>query len=96
MAVLLRKSFHHITNTRLLQQRVMSLYNHTHGFEEDAVKKKLQQFPGGSIDLSKEDNGIGILTLNNPKFMNAFTGIKNVMDLLPLYMCKRKKKKRYP
>nr|XP_020646383.1 ethylmalonyl-CoA decarboxylase isoform X1 [Pogona vitticeps] len=74
MAVLLGKSFRHITDSRLLQLRMVSLYNHTHGFEEDAVKEKLQQFPGGSIDLSKEDNGIGILTLNNPKFMNAFTG----------------------
>ncbi|XP_066470447.1 ethylmalonyl-CoA decarboxylase [Tiliqua scincoides] len=73
MAVLLWKSFHRITNGRLLQQRTMSLYNHVHGFEEERIKKKLQQFTGGSINLSKED-GIGILTLNNPKFMNAFTG----------------------
>ncbi|KAL8186492.1 UNVERIFIED_CONTAM: enoyl CoA hydratase domain-containing protein 1 [Gekko kuhli] len=52
----------------------MSLYNHTHGFEEKEIKKKLQQFTGGSVSLSKKEDGIGILTLNNPKLMNAFTG----------------------
>lgn len=56
----------------------MSLYNHTHGFEEEQIRRKLQKFTGGSISLSKEDDGIGILTLNNPKYMNAFTGIGNV------------------
>ncbi|KAK2516487.1 Echdc1 [Columba guinea] len=58
----------------ILQQRRASLYVGAHGYEEELVKKKLQQFPGGSINLSKEDNGIGILILNNPKLMNAFTG----------------------
>ncbi|KAH0622293.1 hypothetical protein JD844_024467 [Phrynosoma platyrhinos] len=74
MTILLWKCFHRIINGRLLQQRTMSLYNQTHGFQEDEIKAKLQQFSGGSVDLSKEDNGIGILTLNNPRFMNAFTG----------------------
>ncbi|XP_053141686.1 ethylmalonyl-CoA decarboxylase isoform X2 [Hemicordylus capensis] len=74
MAVILWKSLHRITNGRLLQQRTLSFYNHTHGFEEEEIKKKLQQFAGGSINLSKEHDGIGILTLNNPKYMNAFTG----------------------
>uniref|UniRef100_A0A8I3NXQ5 Ethylmalonyl-CoA decarboxylase n=1 Tax=Canis lupus familiaris TaxID=9615 RepID=A0A8I3NXQ5_CANLF len=38
------------------------------------IFKKNQQFPGGSVDLKKEDSGIGILTLNNPSKMNAFSG----------------------
>ncbi|XP_077782145.1 ethylmalonyl-CoA decarboxylase isoform X1 [Podarcis muralis] len=75
MTILLWKSFHRITHGRLLPQVSMSLHSHTHGFEEEKVKKKLQQFAGGSVDLSKEDDGIGILTLNNPRFMNAFTGV---------------------
>ncbi|XP_039736928.1 ethylmalonyl-CoA decarboxylase [Pteropus medius] len=61
--------------TKLVQQMGLSLYNTSHGFNEEEVKKKLQQFPGGSIDLQKEDNGIGILTLNNPSKMNAFSGV---------------------
>ncbi|XP_074844879.1 ethylmalonyl-CoA decarboxylase isoform X2 [Carettochelys insculpta] len=73
MAVSLWKSSVQTTKSRLFLQRGMSLYNGTHGFEEEEIKKKLQQFGGGSIHLSK-DNGIGVLTLNNPKLMNAFTG----------------------
>ncbi|XP_060609291.1 ethylmalonyl-CoA decarboxylase isoform X1 [Anolis sagrei] len=71
---LLWKRFHQIANGRLMQQRTMALYNQTHGFQEDEIKAKLQQFTGGSVDLSTKDDGIGILTLNNPRFMNAFTG----------------------
>lgn len=44
-------------------------------------EKKLEQFPGGSIDLQKENNGIGILTLNNPSKMNAFSGIEVFLRL---------------
>lgn len=62
--------------TKLLHQTGLSLYNTSHGFHEEEVKKKLEQFPGGSIDLQKEDGGIGILTLNNPSKMNAFSGIE--------------------
>lgn len=62
--------------TNLVEQTGLSLYNTSHGFDEEEVKKKLQQFPGGSIDLRKEDNGIGILTLNNPSKMNAISGIE--------------------
>lgn len=58
-----------------MEQTGLSLYNTSHGFDEEEVKKKLQQFPGGSIDLRKEDNGIGILTLNNPSKMNAISGV---------------------
>jgi ethylmalonyl-CoA/methylmalonyl-CoA decarboxylase len=63
--------------TNLLQLTGVSLYNTTHGFHEEEVKKTLQKFPGGSIDLQKEDSGIGILTLNNPSKMNAFSGISS-------------------
>lgn len=59
--------------TKILQTGV-SLYNTTHGFHEEEVKKILEQFPGGSIDLQKKQNGIGILTLNNSNKMNAFSG----------------------
>ncbi|NXH28368.1 ECHD1 decarboxylase, partial [Myiagra hebetior] len=74
MALPLWKNLLQTTKKRILQQRRLSLYNGAHGYEEDLIKKKLQQFSGGSINLSKEDNGIAILTLNNPKLMNAFTG----------------------
>ncbi|NXH99290.1 ECHD1 decarboxylase, partial [Pachycephala philippinensis] len=74
MALPLWKNLLQTTKKRILQQRRLSLYNGSHGYEEELIKKKLQQFSGGSINLSKEDNGIGILTLNNPKQMNAFTG----------------------
>ncbi|NWH93623.1 ECHD1 decarboxylase, partial [Aegithalos caudatus] len=73
MALALWKNLLQTTKKRILQQRSLSLYNGAHGYEEELIKKKLQQFSGGSISLSKEDNGIGILTLNNPKLMNAFT-----------------------
>ncbi|NXE94292.1 ECHD1 decarboxylase, partial [Menura novaehollandiae] len=74
MALPLWNSLLQTTKKRILQQRRLSLYNGAHGYEEELIKKKLQQFAGGSINLSKEDNGIGILTLNNPKLMNAVTG----------------------
>ncbi|NXT84108.1 ECHD1 decarboxylase, partial [Zapornia atra] len=74
MAASLWKNLLRTTKERILQQRRASLYTSTHGYEEEMIKNKLQQFAGGSINLSKEDNGIGILTLNNPKLMNAFTG----------------------
>ncbi|XP_071405126.1 ethylmalonyl-CoA decarboxylase [Pithys albifrons albifrons] len=74
MALPLWKNLLQTTKERILQQRRLSLYSGAHGYQEELIKKKLQQFAGGSINLSKEDNGIGILTLNNPKLMNAFTG----------------------
>ncbi|MBZ3891515.1 Ethylmalonyl-CoA decarboxylase [Sciurus carolinensis] len=64
-----------LQRTKLLHQLGVSLYNTSHGFHEEEVKKTLLQFPGGSIDLQKKDNGIGILTLNNPSKMNAFSGV---------------------
>ncbi|KAF1467700.1 Ethylmalonyl-CoA decarboxylase, partial [Megadyptes antipodes antipodes] len=74
MAASLWKNLLQTTKERILQQRGASLYIDAHGYEEELIQKKLQQFAGGSINLSKEDSGIGILTLNNPKLMNAFTG----------------------
>ncbi|NXP06208.1 ECHD1 decarboxylase, partial [Thinocorus orbignyianus] len=74
MAISLWKKALQATKQRVLQQRGVSLYNSAHGYQEEAIKKKLQQFAGGSITLSKGEDGIGILTLNNPKLMNAFTG----------------------
>ncbi|XP_009965098.2 ethylmalonyl-CoA decarboxylase isoform X1 [Tyto alba] len=74
MAVSLWKNLFQTTKQRILQQRMMTVYNDAHDYQEELIKKKLQQFSGGSINLSKEGNGIGILTLNNPKLMNAFTG----------------------
>nr|XP_045015284.1 ethylmalonyl-CoA decarboxylase isoform X3 [Jaculus jaculus]XP_045015285.1 ethylmalonyl-CoA decarboxylase isoform X3 [Jaculus jaculus]XP_045015286.1 ethylmalonyl-CoA decarboxylase isoform X3 [Jaculus jaculus] len=62
------------TRTKLLQQTGVSIYSTSNGFNEEEVKKVLQQFPGGSVDLQKKYNGIGILTLNNPNKMNAFSG----------------------
>ncbi|XP_068026488.1 ethylmalonyl-CoA decarboxylase [Melanerpes formicivorus] len=74
MAISLWKNLLQATKKRVLQQRRLSLYSSADGYEEGSIQKKLQQLAGGSINLSKEDNGIGILTLNNPKLMNAFTG----------------------
>ncbi|XP_052501790.1 ethylmalonyl-CoA decarboxylase isoform X1 [Budorcas taxicolor] len=75
MARSLLKTSPNPVKTKLLHQIGLSLYNTSHGFHEEEVKKKLEQFPGGSIDLQKENNGIGILTLNNPSKMNAFSGV---------------------
>ncbi|KAM9005995.1 ethylmalonyl-CoA decarboxylase isoform X2 [Sarcophilus harrisii] len=60
---------------KLFQQTGFPVYCTSHGFYEEDVKKKLQQFTGGSIDLQKEDDGIGILTLNNPSKKNALSGV---------------------
>ncbi|XP_069463601.1 ethylmalonyl-CoA decarboxylase isoform X2 [Ambystoma mexicanum] len=63
-----------LSRSQRLQHRSMSLYSESHGFNEAAVEQKLAQFVGGSIGLSLDDSGIGVLTLNNPSRMNAFTG----------------------
>ncbi|NXN98970.1 ECHD1 decarboxylase, partial [Rhinopomastus cyanomelas] len=72
MVTCLWKIFFHTTKDRILQQR--NMYSSSHGYQEELIKQKLQQFAGGSINLSKDSNGIGVLTLNNPKLMNALTG----------------------
>ncbi|OXB73717.1 UNVERIFIED_CONTAM: hypothetical protein H355_003270, partial [Colinus virginianus] len=74
MAVFLWKNLFQTTKGRILQQRRASLYNAALDYDEELIKKKLQQFAGGSVNLSKEHSGIGILTLNNSRLMNAFTG----------------------
>ncbi|KAE8602387.1 hypothetical protein XENTR_v10013971 [Xenopus tropicalis] len=61
-------------NVRWLYHRCLSLYNSNHGFNEAKIKEKLAQFTGGSVDLSKMDNGIAEICINNPSRMNAFTG----------------------
>ncbi|XP_037129464.1 ethylmalonyl-CoA decarboxylase isoform X3 [Syngnathus acus] len=43
-------------------------------FDQEETKAKLLGFPGGSVDLCKQECGIAILTINNPSHMNAFTG----------------------
>ncbi|XP_006834744.1 PREDICTED: ethylmalonyl-CoA decarboxylase isoform X1 [Chrysochloris asiatica] len=75
MATSLLKTSSLSARTKLLCQSGLSLYNTSHGYHEEEIKKTLQQFPGGSIDLQKKDNGIGILTLNNPSKLNAFSGV---------------------
>ncbi|KAM8809887.1 ethylmalonyl-CoA decarboxylase [Eudromia elegans] len=74
MAACLWKNLLQTAKERIIQQQRASLYDCAHGYQEELIKKKLQHFTGGSINLSKEKDGIGILTLNNPKLMNAFTG----------------------
>ncbi|CAD7682410.1 unnamed protein product [Nyctereutes procyonoides] len=59
--------------TKLLHQTGLSLYNTSHGFHKEELKKKINSF---LVDLKKEDSGIGILTLNNPNKMNAFSVIE--------------------
>lgn len=87
MAVSLCKKIFQTAKKRIIQQRRVSLYNVAHGYEEELIKKKLQQFAGGSINLSKEDNGIGILTVNNPQLMNAFTGINQLTEMRIWFLC---------
>uniref|UniRef100_A0A8C6KTW9 Ethylmalonyl-CoA decarboxylase 1 n=1 Tax=Nothobranchius furzeri TaxID=105023 RepID=A0A8C6KTW9_NOTFU len=44
------------------------------GPRHDEVRQKLEAFPGGSIDLLKQDSGLAVMTINNPSRMNAFSG----------------------
>ncbi|XP_047453666.1 ethylmalonyl-CoA decarboxylase isoform X1 [Mugil cephalus] len=61
--------------TRLLQtQSSGCVYSSIHGFNQEEIREKLQAFPGGSVDLLKQDSGIAVLTINNPSRMNAFSG----------------------
>uniref|UniRef100_A0A1A8IUA3 Ethylmalonyl-CoA decarboxylase n=2 Tax=Nothobranchius kuhntae TaxID=321403 RepID=A0A1A8IUA3_NOTKU len=60
---------------RQLQRRAHGgVYSSVHGFSHDEVRQKLEAFPGGSIDLLKQDSGLAVLTINNPSRMNAFSG----------------------
>ncbi|NXD06419.1 ECHD1 decarboxylase, partial [Nothocercus nigrocapillus] len=74
MAACLRKNLLQTAKERIIKQQRALLYDCAHGYQEELIKKKLQQFAGGSINLSKQEDGIAILTLNNPRLMNAFTG----------------------
>ncbi|XP_067305410.1 ethylmalonyl-CoA decarboxylase isoform X2 [Pseudorasbora parva] len=57
---------------RALQQN-RTACGHNGGAE--SIREKLQAFPGGSIDLQKQqESGIAVLTVNNPGRMNAFSG----------------------
>lgn len=74
MAISLLKISSLSTRAKLLHGVRVSLYNTSHGFHEE-VKKILQWFPGGYVDLHKEDNGTGTVTLNNANEMNAFSDL---------------------
>lgn len=45
-----------------------------HDFNQEEIREKLQAFPGGSIDLLRQESGVAVLTVNNPSRMNAFSG----------------------
>uniref|UniRef100_A0A8D3A018 Ethylmalonyl-CoA decarboxylase n=1 Tax=Scophthalmus maximus TaxID=52904 RepID=A0A8D3A018_SCOMX len=50
------------------------VYTDVHGFNQLEIREKLQAFPGGSVDLLKQDSGVAVLTINNPSRMNALSG----------------------
>lgn len=58
----------------LQRQSSGCVYSSTHGFNPEEIREKLQAFPGGSIDLLKQESGVAVLTINNPSRMNAFSG----------------------
>lgn len=55
---------------RLLLRNISSIHN----FDHEEIREKLQAFPGGSIDLLRQESGVAVLTVNNPSRMNAFSG----------------------
>uniref|UniRef100_A0AAV2MBG5 Ethylmalonyl-CoA decarboxylase n=1 Tax=Knipowitschia caucasica TaxID=637954 RepID=A0AAV2MBG5_KNICA len=60
---------------RLFQRQCSGwVYCSSHGLNLDEIREKLLAFPGGSIDLHKQNSGIAVLTINNPARMNAFSG----------------------
>lgn len=59
---------------RRLKCRSAAVYSGIHEFNDEEIRGKLQAFPGGSIDLIKQDSGIALMTVNNPARMNAFSG----------------------
>ncbi|XP_056267248.1 ethylmalonyl-CoA decarboxylase [Pseudoliparis swirei] len=50
------------------------VYTSAHGFQRQEVQRKLQAFPGGSVDLVQQPSGIAVLTINYPAHRNAFSG----------------------
>ncbi|XP_069549234.1 ethylmalonyl-CoA decarboxylase isoform X1 [Brachyistius frenatus] len=72
---LVRSSSRCGTWARLLQRQSSGcVYSSIHGFNQEEIREKLQAFPGGSVDLLKQDSGVAVLTINNPSRMNAFSG----------------------
>ncbi|XP_063054780.1 ethylmalonyl-CoA decarboxylase-like [Engraulis encrasicolus] len=68
----------HILRIARLQSCSAAAVRSVHGFNDVEIKEmkeKFSAFPGGSIDLVKEDkSGIAVMTLNNPGRVNAFSG----------------------
>ncbi|XP_076827700.1 ethylmalonyl-CoA decarboxylase [Brachyhypopomus gauderio] len=42
--------------------------------QEEQIREKFKLFPGGCVDLHKQEAGIAVMTVNNPTRMNAFSG----------------------
>lgn len=63
------------------------VYSNIHGFNQEEIKEKLRAFPGGSIDLLKQDSGIAVLTINNPSRMNAFSGKNPSLLGITVWIC---------
>ncbi|XP_019946751.2 ethylmalonyl-CoA decarboxylase [Paralichthys olivaceus] len=60
---------------RLLQRQSSGcVYSNIHGYDQLEIGEKLRAFPGGSIDLLKQDSGVAVLTINHPTRMNALSG----------------------
>uniref|UniRef100_A0A3B5MDR9 Ethylmalonyl-CoA decarboxylase 1 n=1 Tax=Xiphophorus couchianus TaxID=32473 RepID=A0A3B5MDR9_9TELE len=55
-------------------RRRCCLYSSSQAFNQEEIRQKLRAFPGGSVDLLKQDSGVAVLTINNPARMNAFSG----------------------
>ncbi|XP_063054781.1 ethylmalonyl-CoA decarboxylase [Engraulis encrasicolus] len=67
----------HILRITRLQSCSAAAVRSVHGFNDMEIKEmkeKLSAFPGGSIDLVKEESGIAVMTVNNPGRINAFSG----------------------
>nr|XP_057909416.1 ethylmalonyl-CoA decarboxylase [Doryrhamphus excisus]XP_057909417.1 ethylmalonyl-CoA decarboxylase [Doryrhamphus excisus]XP_057909418.1 ethylmalonyl-CoA decarboxylase [Doryrhamphus excisus]XP_057909419.1 ethylmalonyl-CoA decarboxylase [Doryrhamphus excisus] len=60
--------------TRMWQRQTSNCVYTETDFNQQEIMEKLRVFPGGSIELSKQDSGIAVLTINNPSRMNAFSG----------------------
>ncbi|XP_035250583.1 ethylmalonyl-CoA decarboxylase isoform X1 [Anguilla rostrata] len=51
-----------------------AVYGSAYAVQEEEIRQKLQRFPGGSINLVKQESGIAVMTISNPARMNAFSG----------------------
>ncbi|XP_030052725.1 ethylmalonyl-CoA decarboxylase [Microcaecilia unicolor] len=60
--------------TKLPHQCTAPIHSAIQRFQENGIKERYQRYSGGSVDLSKGEDGIAVLTLNNPARMNALTG----------------------